>query len=273
MSTHASADHVTDPQTNACSCGSDHDHGPTGADIVQSLGKGFAVLSILIPVLAVMLLLMGLILTPSSPLVILLGLTLGLAHIAVVIALSAVTQKISGDLANSPTLLVARVALEEVLRLAVVLIALVMFTAEPRAALGLWVGLGAMAVWAVLTTAQVVFARKRILKPGEWSKNTVLSVLNEKISVKRAMLMRFLDVAAVLLFQVGATVLVAAAPIMTAATCVLALASGFSTLVVQRYSSQRRARSPWVWAPIGIAVLVAVLAASLVLVPTALAIH
>lgn len=267
MSANTAADHTVDPATNACSCGSDHDHGPTGSDVVQGLGKGFAVLSLAVPALAIVLIAGSLILTPSSPLVLLLGIGMGLGHLASLIALSAVASRVAGDLANSPVLLVARVGFEEALRLAVVLLGLVLFVGEGPGPLGLWIGVGAMTVWAVLTTAQLVMSRRRILRPGDWSKNTVLSVLNDKLSVRRAMTMRLVDIAAVLIFQLAATVLVAAAPIMAGAAFILSVASGFSTLVVQRYSAERRARSPWLYAPIVISVLTLLLAIALVLVP------
>lgn len=259
--------HDIDPHTDACSCGSDHDHGPTGAEIVQSLGTGFAVLSIAVPALALALTLGALALTPSTPLVLLVGLGLGLGQLAVLVAMSALASKAGGAATSGPGFLVARVGIEEVLRLAVVLIGLVIFRTELRGALGLWIGVGAMLVWTCLTTAQLVAARRRILKPGDWSKSTVLSMLDDRISPRRALALRFADIAAVLLFQVAATVLVAAAPIMVLATIVLAVASGLSTLVVQRYSPERRASSPWVLAPLGISLILALLAVVFVLAP------
>lgn len=266
--TTAAPGHTVDPASNACSCGSDHDHGPTGADIVKGLGQGFAVLTLVIPAFAILLLCAALFFTPSSPLVIFLGLGLGLAHLAILLVMSGLTKKVRQPLASSPGYLAARVFLEEALRLVVVLLGLILFHFENHGPLGLWIGVGAMLVWATLTTAHVAIARARILKPGDWSKGTVLSMLEEKISVRRAMTLRFLDVAAVLLFQLAATTLVAMAPVMIAATFVLSLAAGFSTLVIQRMSPERRQRTAWVFAPIAISALLSALAFAFALAPT-----
>ncbi len=262
------SDHTVNPETQACSCGSDHDHGPTGADIVQGLGRGFAVLSLAVPACAALIVIAALAKTPSSPLVILLGIGLGLSHLAVLVAMSAVTRKTQDSVASTPGFLATRVLLEEVLRLAVVLVGLLLFHFENYSSLGLWIGVGAMLVWTVLTTSHLVIARKRILKPGDWSRGTVLSMLEEKISVNRAMMLRLLDIVAVLLFHVAATMFVAVAPIMCVATFVLSLASGLSTLVLQRMDPDRRQRSLWAYAPIGIAVLLSALAFGFVLLPT-----
>lgn len=264
------ADHTIDPHTQACSCGSDHDHGPTGADIVRGLGRGFAILTFAVPAFTVLLVAVALLFTPTSPLPILLGVGLGLGQIAVVIGMSALSRKIRDSLASTPVFLAARVVVEEALRLVVALIGLLIFHYENYGSLGLWIGVGAMLVWTILTTSHVAVARTRILKPGDWSKGTVLSMLEEKISVKRAMTLRFLDIAAVLLFQVAATTLVAVAPIMIVATFVLSLASGLSTLVLQRMPAPRRQRSAWAYAPISISLLLSAFAHVFVLVPTML---
>lgn len=265
---HTAADHTINPHTQSCSCGSDHNHGPTGADIVRGLGRGFAILTCAVPALALLLVAEALFFTPTSPLPILLGIGLGLGQIAVVIAMSTISRKVRDSLASTPVFLAARVIVEEALRVAVVLIGLLIFHNEKYGPLGLWIGVGAMGVWAVLTTSHVALARTRILKPGDWSKGTVLSMLEENISVKRAMTLRFLDIAAVLLFQVAATTLVTVAPIMIVATFVLSLASGLSTLVLQRMPAPRRQHSAWAYAPITLSVLLSAFAHIFVLVPT-----
>ncbi|SHW55145.1 Uncharacterised protein [Mycobacteroides abscessus subsp. abscessus] len=267
MSTASEPAHVVDPGTDRCSCGSDHDHGPTGNDVVHALGRGFAILSLLTPLLALVLLAACLVATPTSAGVLFLGIGLGLAHLALMLVAGTVGAKKGPAMTTSPWFLVGRVAIEELLRLLVALIALVTLSWQWRGALGLWIGVGAMLVWAILATVQLASSRRRIARPSDWSKETVLSVLDGGISVRRAMTVRFVDIAGLFLFQLGACTLVTAAPIMTVATIVLSIASGLSTLIVQSLSPARRKNSPWVFAPCAIGVVTAALAVAFVLAP------
>ncbi|RUP86022.1 hypothetical protein [Dermabacter sp. HSID17554] len=267
MSTAPEPAHVVDPGTDRCSCGSDHDHGPTGNDVVHALGRGFAILSLLTPLLALVLFAACLVATPTSAGVLFLGIGLGLAHLALMLVAGAVGAKKGPAMTASPWFLVGRVAIEELLRLLVALIALVTLSWQWRGALGLWIGVGAMLVWAILATVQLATSRRRIARPSDWSKETVLSVLDGGISVRRAMTVRFVDIAGLFLFQLGACTLVTAAPIMTVATIVLSIASGLSTLIVQSLSPARRKNSPWVFAPCAIGVVTAALAVAFVLAP------
>ena len=267
MSTAPEPAHVVDPGTDRCSCGSDHDHGPTGNDVVHALGRGFAILSLLTPLLALVLFAACLVATPTSAGVLFLGIGLGLAHLALMLVAGAVGAKKGPAMTASPWFLVGRVAIEELLRLLVALIALVTLSWQWRGALGLWIGVGAMLVWAILATVQLASSRRRIARPSDWSKETVLSVLDGGISVRRAMTVRFVDIAGLFLFQLGACTLVTAAPIMTVATIVLSIASGLSTLIVQSLSPARRKNSPWVFAPCAIGVVTAALAVAFVLAP------
>ncbi|MCT2149047.1 hypothetical protein M3D48_00170 [Dermabacter vaginalis] len=267
MSTAPEPAHVVDPGTDRCSCGSDHDHGPTGNDVVHALGRGFAILSLLTPLLALVLFAACLVATPTSAGVLFLGIGLGLAHLALMLVAGAVGAKKGPAMTASPWFLVGRVAIEELLRLLVALIALVTLSWQWRGALGLWIGVGAMLVWAILATVQLASSRRRIARPSDWSKETVLSVLDGGISVRRAVTVRFVDIAGLFLFQLGACTLVTAAPIMTVATIVLSIASGLSTLIVQSLSPARRKNSPWVFAPCAIGVVTAALAVAFVLAP------
>lgn len=267
MSTAPEPAHVVDPGTDRCSCGSDHDHGPTGNDVVHALGRGFAILSLLTPLLALVLFAACLVATPTSAGVLFLGIGLGLAHLALMLVAGTVGAKKGPAMTASPWFLVGRVAIEELLRLLVALIALVTLSWQWRGALGLWIGVGAMLVWAILATVQLATSRRRIARPSDWSKETVLSVLDGGISVRRAMTVRFVDIAGLFLFQLGACTLVTAAPIMTVATIVLSIASGLSTLIVQSLSPARRKNSPWVFAPCAIGVVTAALAVAFVLAP------
>lgn len=259
--------HTAEPGGDRCSCGSDHDHGPTGNDIVHALGRGFAILSLLTPVLALALVAASLVATPTSAGVIFLGIGLGLVHLALMLVAGTVGAKKGPAMTGSPWFLVGRVAIEELVRLLVSLIALVTLSWQWTGALGLWIGVGAMLVWTVLTTAQLVTSRRRIARPSDWSKETVLSVLDGGISVRRAMSVRFLDIAGLFLFQLGACTLVTAAPIMTVGTIVLSIASGLSTLIVQSLSPERRKRSPWAFVPFAIGVVTLALAVAFVLAP------
>lgn len=237
-----------------------HDHGPTGSEIVTGLVRGFSILSLVVPALAVVLVIAGLPLTPSTALVPLVGIVLGGLQLGVLVATALVASRGDRRLSVHPALMAARSVLEEVLRLAAVLLALVMWPAQPRGPIGLWIGIGCALVWVALTTAQLVSARRRIARPSDWSREMVATLLLEKVSVRRTMVMRVLDVVGLMLFQVGATVLVTAAPIMTVATIVLSIATGMSTLVQVRRSPAERVRSPWAFAPVGVGALTALLA-------------
>ena len=267
MSTAPEPAHHVDPGTDRCSCGSDHNHGPTGNEIVHALGRGFAILSLLTPLLALVLAAASLAATPTSAGVVFLGIGLGLVHLALMLVAGVVGTKKGAAMTRSPWFLVGRVAIEELVRLLVCLIALVTLSWQWTGALGLWIGVGAMLVWAALATVQLAASRRRITQPTDWSKETVLSVLDGGISVRRAMCVRFLDIAGLFLFQLGACTLVTAAPIMTVATIVLSIASGLSTLIVQSLSPQRRKTSPWAFAPFAIGIVTAALAVIFVLAP------
>lgn len=238
-----------------------HDHGPTGAEIATGLVRGFSVISLVVPFLAVVLLLASLAAAPSTPLVLLIGIILGGLQLGVLVATGLVVARGDRRLSVHPGLVVARSLLEEVLRVAAVLIALVLWPAEARGPMGLWVGVGCALVWAALATAQLVSARRRIARPSDWSREMVATLLLEKVGVRRTMVMRVLDVVALMLFQVGATVLIMAAPVMVVATVVLSVATGLSTLVLLGRSPSERVRSPWALAPLGVGALAVVLAA------------
>lgn len=237
-----------------------HDHGITGAEIVQQLIRGFAVLSLVLPLLAVVLLVAALAATPSTPLVALVGVVLGGVQLAVLVGTGVLVSRGDARLSLHPGLLAARSALEEVLRVAAVLVTLVLWPAQARGPMGLWVGVGCAMVWAVLATVQSASARRRIARPSEWSREMVATLLLEKVGVRRTMVMRALDVLGLMLFQVGATVLVMASPVMAVATLVLSMATGLSTLVLARRAPSERPRSAWAFAPLGIGVLTAALA-------------
>ncbi|MDO5662828.1 MAG: hypothetical protein Q4G40_09040 [Brachybacterium sp.] len=239
---------------------SGHDHPPTGAEVVGALVRGFSVLSLAIPVLALGLLIGILLLTPSTPLVLGLGALLGVLQLGTVVLSGLAVSRTRSALAVHPGLLVARVGLDEALRLAVVLLALVLFAAEPRTPLGLWIGAGCALVWLALATAQMISARSRIAQPSAWSQDLVSGLLSQKVGIPRTMAMRLLDVIGTAAFQIGATILVITAPIMVLATIVLGIASGLSTLVLQRRMPAERTRSMWAFAPIAVGVLTVLLA-------------
>lgn len=239
---------------------SDHDHPPTGADLVQDLVKGLSVLALVLPVLGVVLLLAILPLAPTSPLVLMLGVGLGAAHLVALVATSMFVARTRKQLAVNPGLVAVRSALEEVLRVAAVLLALLLWPADIRAELGVWVGAGAALVWLALATAQTVSTRRRIARPSEWSQDAVATLLAERVGARGAVLMRLLDIVGTLTFQVGATVLVILSPVLVIGTAVLSIGSGLSTLVLQRRAPAERSRTPWAYAPLGIGLLTLALA-------------
>ncbi|WP_193104334.1 hypothetical protein [Brachybacterium sp. FME24] len=247
--------HCADPHDHT-----GHDHPPTGADLVQDLVKGLSILALVIPVLAVVLLLAILPLAPTSPVVLLLGIALGAAHLGSLVVTSLFVARTRTQLAVNPGLLAVRSAVEEALRVAAVLLALVLWPADIRAELGVWVGAGAALVWLTLATAQTISTRRRIARPSDWSKDAISTLLAERVGARSAVVMRLLDVIGTLTFQVGATVLVILSPVLAIGTVVLSIGSGLSTLVLQRRSPAERARSAWAYAPLAIGVLTLALA-------------
>lgn len=244
-----------------------HDHPPTGAELVQDLVRWLSVLALVIPVLAVVLLVAVLPLAPSSPLVLLLGLALGAAQLVVVVATSIFVSRSRRRLASSPGLLAVRSAVEEALRVAAVLLALLLWPADARPELGAWLGAGAALVWIVLSTAQTVSTRRRIARPSQWSKEMIETMLTQRVGARATVVMRFLDVIGTACFQLGATVLVMISPVLAIATLVLSIASGLSTLVLRRKSPLLRPGSPWAFAPLAIGILTVLLALTGILAP------
>lgn len=237
-----------------------HDHGPTGSQIVTDLVQGLSILSLLIPGLAVLMVVAALLDTPSTPLPLALGLALGAAQLLVLVLTSVFVARTRKHLAVNPGLTAVRSVTDEVLRLAAVLLAGLLWPGELTGPLGIWVGTGVALVWIVLATVQTVSTRRRIARPSDWSKNAVATFLGERISVRRSMTLRLLDVVGTAAFQLGATVLVFLSPVLAIGTIVLSVATGLATLVLQRRPSAERSRTAWAYAPFGVGLLTLALA-------------
>ncbi|MCG7308764.1 hypothetical protein Bra3105_04395 [Brachybacterium halotolerans subsp. kimchii] len=273
MTTSSSPSSAADPEVpgEAASCSSDphgsdphdhtgHDHPPTGAEIVSALVRGLSIVSLVIPAVAVVLVLVCLPATPSTPLPLVLGIALGALQLVVVVVTSMFVSKVQRRLAVNPGPMAVRSSVEEVLRLAAVLFAGLLWPSEAVGPMGIWLGLGTALVWIVLATAQTVSARRRIAAPSAWATEAVGTFLTEKVSVPRSMVLRVLDVVGTALFQIGATVLIVLSPVLTIGTIVLSIATGLSTLILQRRSPGERPHTLWAYAPFGIGVLTAALA-------------
>jgi hypothetical protein len=237
-----------------------HDHPPTGAELVRDLVKGLSIQALLIPVLGVVLLLAILPFAPLSPVPLLLGIALGAAHLIALVATSLFVARTRVQLAVNPGLLAVRSVVEELLRVAAVLLAILLWPADLRSELGIWVGAGCALVWLALATAQTITTRRRIARPGEWSEEAVATLLAHRVGARSTVLMRLLDVAGAAMFHVGATVLVILSPVLVIGTVVLSIGIGLSTLVLHRRPPAERSRSPWAYAPVGLGLLTLVLA-------------
>ncbi|PWH06865.1 hypothetical protein DEO23_08155 [Brachybacterium endophyticum] len=268
MTTSSSPSPAADPEAPGenAACGTDphdhtgHDHPPTGADIVTSLVRGLSIVSLVIPALALVMVLAALAIAPATPLPAVLGLALGALHLLVVVLTSLFVTKVQSRLAVNPGPMAVRCTVEEVLRLAAVLLAGLLWPFERPGPLGVWLGLGAALVWLALATAQTVSARRRIARPSPWASDAVETFLTEKVGVRRSMVLRVLDVAGTACFQIGASVLIVLSPVMTIGTIVLSIASGLSTLILQRRSPGERVRTAWAYAPFALGVLTLALA-------------
>ncbi|MDN6329868.1 MAG: hypothetical protein L0J84_11055 [Brachybacterium sp.] len=252
----ASAPHGDDPHDHT-----GHDHPPTGADLVRDLVKGLSIQALLIPVMAVVLLLAILPFAPLTPVPLLLGIGLGAAHLILLVGTSLFVARTRTQLAVNPGLLAVRSVVEELLRVAAVLLAILLWPADIRPELGVWVGAGCALVWLILATAQTISTRQRIARPGEWSEEAISTMLAHRVGARSTVLMRLLDVAGTAMFQVGATVLVILAPVLAIGTIVLSIGVGLSTLVLHRRPPAERSRSAWAYAPFGLGLLTLALAA------------
>src|SRR5699024_7068193 len=143
---------------------------------------------------------------PSSPLVLVLGLALGAAHLGSLVATSLFVARTRRQLAVNPGLLAVRSAVEEALRVAAVLLALVLWPDDARGDLGVWLGAGTALVWLTLATAQTVATRRRIARPSAWSEEAVGTLLAQRVGARSTTLVRLLDVIGTACFHVGATV-------------------------------------------------------------------
>lgn len=237
-----------------------HDHPPTGADLVRDLVKGLSIQALLIPALGVILLVAILPFAPVSPLPLLLGIVLGATQLISLVATSLFVARTRKQLAVNPGLLAVRSILDEVLRIAAVLLATLLWPADIKAELGVWVGAGCALVWLLLATAQTVTTRQRIARPGDWSKDAISTLLSQRVGARSTVIMRLLDVAGTVMFQVGATVLVILSPVLVIATSVLSIGIGLSTLVLHRRPPADRSRSPWAYAPVLLGLLTLLLA-------------
>ncbi|MCS6712519.1 hypothetical protein JSY14_11015 [Brachybacterium sp. EF45031] len=258
------------PETTAACCSSGdphdhsgHDHPRTGAEVVRGLVRALSVVALVLPALVLVTMMAALAATPSSPAVLFIGIALGALQIAALGLSAALLTRAPGVRPDGLRVLVTRSVVDEVLRLAAVLLALVLWPTDARGPLGLWVGVGAATVWGILATIQTVLTRKRLARPSAWGEETVMAMLADRTGVARVAAMRVVDVVAVICFQLGASVLVATAPVMTVATIVLSLGSGLATLILHRHAPAERPASPWAWAPAAIGLLLLVLALTL----------
>ncbi|MDV3295993.1 MAG: hypothetical protein LOY01_09280, partial [Brachybacterium paraconglomeratum] len=158
-----------------------HDHPPTGADLVRDLVKGLSIQALLIPALAIVMLVAILPFAPTTPVPLLLGIGLGALQLVSLVATSLFVARTRRQLAVNPGLVAVRSVLEEVLRIAAVLLALVLWPADIRSELGVWVGAGCALVWIVLATAQTVATRRRIAEPGDWSEEAISTLLSQRV--------------------------------------------------------------------------------------------
>src|SRR5699024_9043758 len=120
---------------------------------------------------------------------------LGALQLISLVATSLFVSRTRRQLAVNPGLLAVRSVVEELLRVAAVLLAVLLWPADVRPNLGIWVGAGSALVWLVLATAQTVTTRQRIARPGDWSEEAISTMLAHRVGARSTVLMRLLDVA------------------------------------------------------------------------------
>ena len=252
----APAPHCDDPHDHT-----GHDHPPTGADLVRDLVKGLSIQALLIPALGVVLLLAILPFAPVTPAPLLLGFALGALQLVSRVATRQFVARTRNHQANKPRLRAGRSVVDELLRLATVLVALLLWPAAISTELGIWIGAGCALVWLILATVQTVTTRQRIARPGDWSEAAISTLLAQRVGARSTVVMRLLDVLGTVMFQVGATVLVILSPVLVIGTVVLSIGTGLSTLVLQRRAPAERSRTSWAYVPFTLGLLALVLAA------------
>ena len=147
----APAAHCDDPHDHT-----GHDHPPTGADLVPDMVKGLSIQALLIPALGILLLVAILPFAPVSPAPLLLGFALGALQLISLVATSLFVARTRKQLAINPGLLAVRSVVDELLRVATVLLAILLWPGDIRTELGIWIGAGCALVWLVLATAQTI---------------------------------------------------------------------------------------------------------------------
>src|SRR5699024_5779499 len=131
----ASAPHCDDPHDHP-----GHDHPPTGADLVRDLVQGRPIQALLLPAPGVVLLVAVLPFAPLTAVPLLLGIGLGALQLISLVATSLFVSRTRRQLAVNPRLLGVRSVVEELLRVAAVLLAVLLWPADVRPDLGIWVG-------------------------------------------------------------------------------------------------------------------------------------
>ncbi|MGQ4569755.1 hypothetical protein ACUH91_07860 [Dermabacteraceae bacterium P9123] len=244
---------MSEENTSCCSSqGCDHQHGPTGAQIVKGLSTGFAVLSLVTPLVALLLLLFGAARPVGSLALPLAGVLIAALHLLIGAGVNRFVQRDELRYGLSPIPVVVRALLDESVRVGIALAAVTVLTAAPYAEkpanVGAWLGIGAALTWAVLATVQFVSATKHMRTPSDWSKAIVGNVLAQKVTPRRVIALRFIDLLGTLAYQLGACILAALSPVMIMPLAVLAIGSGLSRVVLAAKQPRQRSTSAWVYA-------------------------
>lgn len=236
----------------------DHDHDPhavegdphatterTGADVVSELTRGYGLLSMLLPIAALVGFVVLAALVPTGGEGLIVGLALGGLQLIVQLLGGAAVS--SGRVRKGATrlLLVLAVALvAELLRLPAVLFGASYIPADALAR-GLWIGAGAGLVQLVTATVQAFLARRSVAKPSDLARGVVNDVLAQQVPGTRVVALQTLGNVSAVVFSLGASALVSAAPPLVAATVVLALVTAVGAWVLQLHRPADRPRSVW----------------------------
>lgn len=243
-----------------------HEHDPhatterTGADVVSELTRGYGLLSLLLPIVALVGFVVLAALVPTGGEGLVVGLALG--------GLQLIVQLLGGALASSGRvrsgatrlLVVLGVALvAELLRLPAVLFGASFIPADALAR-GLWIGAGAGLVQIAVATVQAFLARRSVATPSDMARGVVTDVLAQRVPGTRVVALQTLGNLSAVVFSLGASALVSLAPPLVAATVVLALITAVAAWVLQLHRPADRPRSPWQAAAPAVALLVLLLA-------------
>jgi hypothetical protein len=232
----------------------------SGADVVRELTRGYGLVSLLLPVLALVAFVVLAAAVPTGGEGLFIGFALGgLQLIVQLLGGAATTWRRVGTGPARLLVVLATAVVVELLRLPAVLLGSAWVPADALAR-GLWIGAGAAALQIAIAVVQAVLARRQMGTPSDVARSVVDDVLEQRVTGTRVVALQTLGNLSAVVFSLGASALVSVAPPLVVATVVLAVVTAIASWIVQLQRPADRPRSPWQLAAPVLALLVLALA-------------